>query len=418
MQESPKSLKELTYLALTKNPNLSEDERETILFYASQHGYVKVILSLFSSGFNLHRKGDRALVLAVAWNQIPTIKLLLRTGSNPNNRLALQTAAVNGNWEIMEMLFKKMKENPNSLLLKASEYGYSLVIERLIRAGADIHYNNDEPLQLAVQNIHRDVVDILLSYGGYNEQVLSNALLSFNEHIFSDKTKIADITRALLEAGGDVHYLNDQALITASMKFDFQVVKVLVDFGANIDARDGEALKNAMSRNQTEMIVLFQGGTESDKAYDTMEQYHDYIGQIVRQVCIDKDTGSEEWAILSCMVRKFVKHLNLEKESDNVCETLISIGKNCKNVDDVDIFDHAKITSIPFLYLYIHDGICFNIINLYAWSKRMTKFDKNSFPNPITSNAIKTADIDKSLELRADIIRSCLNVMRTPPSFD
>ena len=57
-----------------------------------------------------------------------------------------------------------------------------------------------------------------------------------------------DIVKRLVESGADIHSKDDQALSIAAMFGHLEVVKYLVEVGADIHSEDDRALRIAASR--------------------------------------------------------------------------------------------------------------------------------------------------------------------------
>lgn len=87
--------------------------------------------------------------------------------------------------------------NLNEDLVTAARYGVYKLVELLLDAGADVHYNNDDALHVASSNGHYDVVKLLLY------------------------------------RGADIHAYEDLALHCASKYGHYDVVKLLLDRGAD-----------------------------------------------------------------------------------------------------------------------------------------------------------------------------------------
>lgn len=114
--------------------------------------------------------------------------------------------------------------------------------------GADIHYNEDEALELASENNHLPVVDLLLDRGAdithvsipdkslpiielflsHNIRVAEDsALMHASEHGHLDKANF------LLEHKANVHALDDRALKLAIIGSHYGMIKLLLDHGAD-----------------------------------------------------------------------------------------------------------------------------------------------------------------------------------------
>jgi ankyrin repeat protein len=72
----------------------------------------------------------------------------------------------------------------NAALLKACELGYFLACKHLIRAGANTHENDENPLLFAIINGHLPLIKLLVENGAFiNENVILTACTTENDRI-------------------------------------------------------------------------------------------------------------------------------------------------------------------------------------------------------------------------------------------
>ena len=67
-----------------------------------------------------------------------------------------------------------------------------------------------------------------------------------------------EVVKLLLEHGADVHAHEDEALKWASMNGHTEVVKLLLEHGADVHACEDEALKSASVRGYVEIVKLLR----------------------------------------------------------------------------------------------------------------------------------------------------------------
>ena len=115
----------------------------------------------------------------------------------------------------------------DSALREAAESGYKDVVGLLLKAGADVHADDDCALYLAAENGHKDVVELLLKAGANVHTCTDLALY------YAAKNGHKDIVELLLKAGANVHANNDSALYWAAEKGHKDVVELLLKAGAN-----------------------------------------------------------------------------------------------------------------------------------------------------------------------------------------
>ena len=131
-----------------------------------------------------------------------------------------------------------------------------------VRAGANIHFNNDKALRSASEHGNTDLVKLLLQAGAdvhaYADGALRNATLYIRP----------ETVRVLLQAGADVHVDNDKALHVASSNGYIECVRLLLQAGADVHALDDRALCVAAYFGHTECVrlLLQAGAARNDRA--------------------------------------------------------------------------------------------------------------------------------------------------------
>jgi len=141
----------------------------------------------------------------------------------------------------------------------ASYHGNFDWVKEMLRLGVNIHVNNDVALQMSVQNNHIDVVKYLIINGADINAANSSPLTTAceNENI--------EIVKILLSAKSvgpdekllcDVHGSYDAALRMAVTKGNLEIVKLLIEHGADIHVFDDWPLMTATKNNHVEIIKL------------------------------------------------------------------------------------------------------------------------------------------------------------------
>lgn len=197
----------------TNNPNLRNEDSETILFVACQYnqpGVVRLLLEKFANpDLKENEYGLFPLFMAAQNQDLNIVRLLLKHKANPNltdnsNTTSLFIASQLGAVRIVHLLLKhsadpnivesecglfplfvasqnkflqivglllKKEANPNyqnqrgvTSLFIASQLGYKNIVSTLLKYGADPNiktYKGILPLQIAKQNGHKQVVNLI-----------------------------------------------------------------------------------------------------------------------------------------------------------------------------------------------------------------------------------------------------------------
>jgi len=152
------------------------------------------------------------------------------------------------------------------------------VIKELVREGANIHADDDFPLQWAAKNGYLNIVEFLMSKGANiyarNDKALRLAAaaghLGVLKHLINKGVNIhtvdncvllwaagnghLNIVKFLAEKGMDIHVDDDEALEWAAAAGHLNVVKYLVNQGANVYSENDEALVLATRHGHTDVV--------------------------------------------------------------------------------------------------------------------------------------------------------------------
>jgi ankyrin repeat protein len=262
--------------------------------------------------------GYTPLHIAVKWERIDDIKLLIEKGADVNQtdiqgKTPLHIAAINGYIEVVEYLIKHAASvNPTDLcgytpLDCAAGSGRIDIAEFLIDSGANVNpesENCDTPLHMAAHatsakeslemtkflidkgaNVNRadfsgktplhiapingyiEVVEYLIDNDADVNQVAANGKTPL---YFAVKWRRIDVIKLLIEKGADVNdkissYIsrtndNDETLLQAALKKGYvEVVKFLIKNGADVNLadRDGNTpLRIAAENGYVEIVAL------------------------------------------------------------------------------------------------------------------------------------------------------------------
>jgi hypothetical protein len=118
-------------------------------------------------------------------------------------------------------------------------------VQSFVKAGANISEIGHALVRAACRN-HFEVVRFLLKLAR-REDINTALILSSQQHT-ADSRKQVEIIKLLLDSGADVHDLNDNALCLACMKGTLEVVQLLLQYKADVHAQDGLPLGYAVER--------------------------------------------------------------------------------------------------------------------------------------------------------------------------
>lgn len=158
---------------------------------------------------NIHECGDLALFAASSRGHLPIVDLLVRNGANIH---AMSDWALYG----------------------ACCFGQVKTAEFFLRRGIKI---DDECLRIASEKGHKDVVKLLISFEIAifpEEKLIKNTVLKTKTLIDACKGGSLEVVKLLLENGANIHAYGDEALLTAVVNKHIEIIKFLLENGANV----------------------------------------------------------------------------------------------------------------------------------------------------------------------------------------
>ena len=218
--------------------------------------------------------GTTALLWAAHWNDVETVKLLLRAGANAGatNRFGaspLSEAATSGNADLVKVLLEagadaKALSTPDgeTVLMSAARSGNVDAVRMLLDRGADVNarerYKGQTALMWAAAERHAPVVRLLLERGadwkvrGFDRETKPPKLSAasaispiprggITALMFTAREGDIESARIMLDAGVDINYGdvdNVTPLVAAIMNKQYTLAKFLVDRGAEVNIAD------------------------------------------------------------------------------------------------------------------------------------------------------------------------------------
>jgi ankyrin repeat protein len=142
----------------------------------------------------------------------------------------------------------------DSALYSASTQGHTDVVALLLDRGADLHFQDGEPLMAAARNGHLSTVALLLDRGADVHTQEDRPLLK------SAQCGRLETVRLLLDRGAD------KPLRSAASKGYLEVVRLLLDRGADVHAGNERALQKARRKGHTavEALLIERGAREPE----------------------------------------------------------------------------------------------------------------------------------------------------------
>ena len=163
----------------------------------------------------------------------------------------------------------------SEMLYNATFRGYEILVEKVVKNGADIHERGDRALQIAAENGRLDIVEFLVDHGANidanDNMALRDAVRSGHLNVVkylvehganvngrwilesAASNGFFDIVKYLINHGAQVDAYDDAALLAASQNGHLDIVKYLVAHGANVGTNDGRALRKALRYRHPEV---------------------------------------------------------------------------------------------------------------------------------------------------------------------
>ena len=266
------------------------DDMSTVLDSAILGGHLEVSKLLIEAGADVNgvnpSNRGRPLSLASLRGHQMIVKALIEHGADVNEAsisygCPLYAASLEGHTEVVQILLEAgarieaQREHTSTTALQiAAEYGQLPVVRKLIESGADVNYKGKVSTALfsASKNGHTEIVDLLISHGATDNlppQYSDTALTAASAKGYS---KIVKLLQKIHASPGslDVRNTGLLKLVSSEQSYDAAIVKVLLDYGVDVNARDRQgnsALILASNQNRADVVqMLLANSANVDQA--------------------------------------------------------------------------------------------------------------------------------------------------------
>lgn len=233
----------------------------------------------------------------------------------------------------------------DTALLAAAERGHARTVEYLIGEGAEVNARSKDgwtPLMMAAFNNQTEIVELLLASGGDPEKKDNSGWTALMQAVYKGHTRVVEAILGSSSEGAD------RALLVASLMGHSDVVRVLLDGGAGINARTEEndtplMLAAQKGRLETVEVLLGEGADVSltNNVGDTArgmaeERGHPEIASLIEEAAILQARNREGEAVAEATPRP-VARASEATEQDRVADAEGTDSPERGPVDVVDI---------------------------------------------------------------------------------
>ena len=241
-------------------------DQDCALRCAADQGRDPVVDLLLRAGADVHAQQDVALRVAVCGGHLLTVKRLLQAGADVtvDYQAVIWIAARIPHAEVLRCLLGALSDKPvNSRALLAAVSAFRPdSVQLLLDRGADPNFDGGQPLEFAVGNPNASpdvvvaMVDMLIKAGAdmhENDDVALRTAIRSGTPVFVQR---------LLHHGASLQAVFDEPQITidaVAARGDIPMMEVLLDAGMTVDAAGAsEVLSTAAEHQHTAVIELFE----------------------------------------------------------------------------------------------------------------------------------------------------------------
>jgi hypothetical protein len=250
---------------LTRRRSIESMERSRILQRAIENRQPDMVAVLVQHADPLTL--DAALPLAMRSGDLTMVHLLLSRGANASQTQDGQDAfrqlcIMGGQPEMIGLILQSEGRPPPNLLsmamVDAARKGCFHTVLRLSRSSADGEYNKGEALKAAIAQCRVDIALAILTAAKPPAVGGQGVLESFGQligHQTIGPNEKMILTEALLCAGASGGPLS-AALSQACATEFYDMVRLLISYGASVEFQDAAIVRHAVSRGQSSLVQL------------------------------------------------------------------------------------------------------------------------------------------------------------------
>ncbi|KAJ3043987.1 hypothetical protein HDV00_003514 [Rhizophlyctis rosea] len=318
------------------------------------------IIQLFlENGANIHLRSHDPLVVASETNNAPLVQLFVILGADVQCR--------------DEARWCSSRDDDNLPLMVAAHGGYIDVVVILLRNSADIHANDGLALSLAAQHDNVELMKLLLSSGanvqahgvgalvqaayhghakvaklliesGCTVNIPSEGSSRFNEH--PDHNNLGGLGKDLC-----ANRKNLPVVVYAAGRGYVEVMKVLIEAGADINAASGIALRAAARGGHIGVVeMLVQAGADVHVGWDEsllMAARNGHVSVVQKLLQAGADVNAQEGQIVIAAARA---------GNASVLSVLLEVGGDVHTLDGWPLRVAAKEGHVDTVNLLIKWG--------------------------------------------------------------
>ena len=187
----------------------------------AENGYINILKILIDKGFDINLENYNILNDAVKYGHFDFVKLLLEIGITAYSEFI--TACQKGHYRIVKLLMEHgvdLHNLGNEALVMASTNGHTDIVKLLIENGVDIHIKN----YMNLDDTDNNFINEIHTYTNIKD--FSEAPL-FSSVYFGH----VDVVKVLIEHGADIHVHYGSILLLAAARGWIDIVRILIGIG-------------------------------------------------------------------------------------------------------------------------------------------------------------------------------------------